>query len=476
MTTRDQFLQAALNSVSQYPTVAKYVQAGDPRILAQLGAMSTMLGMLSSQVDANYVEPFLKARDSTILADATLKGILPLARACRVSLSIQNTGTTSATVDAGRRFLDFKGRVFEAEAAATILAGQTVPVTCVQLTRRTVTDTVSTPVPFYRVEVTQTDDSVYLNSVNVSVGANAFTYAPDWCNVEPGDLSYQAETDEQRRLWVMMGSDGVVGYGVQAGDVITIDVTECEGQITNLNPGASFNLENIYTIQDGALKATLGSVLDQGASPPSIADLRVLSRYPAIYDHNAVYLGEFDMLLRRYLSPVRFLSVWNEQIEEAARGANIAHINTLFVAGQVQGMTDTVFQQRVRDLISRADDSYKVVFVTLAPTAVSVSITGSVSVVHDTATVESQIRAAILGVYGDGQAAVSRGMSNPIRNRPIVELLRDQVAAFQDDLSDISVVITLPSTPLPEQFLYISDASLSVTIERASFGTGLWSQ
>jgi hypothetical protein len=39
----------------------------------------------------------VKARDSTVLADATLKGILPLARSCRVNLSVKNTDAVPYT-------------------------------------------------------------------------------------------------------------------------------------------------------------------------------------------------------------------------------------------------------------------------------------------------------------------------------------------------------------------------------------------
>jgi hypothetical protein len=45
-----------------------------------------------------------------------------------------------------------------------------------------------------------------------------------------------------------------------------------------------------------------------------------------------LYLGEFDFLVRRNYTTLKFLSVWNETMEEDARGANVANINTLFVA------------------------------------------------------------------------------------------------------------------------------------------------
>nr|WP_319566277.1 hypothetical protein [uncultured Rhodoferax sp.] len=472
--TASEIESAALAALSSFPTVATFVQAGDPRVLAQIRAQAAMLAMMSEQVDVAQYEPFVKARDSTVLADASLKGILPLARACRVSLSVTNGDAAPFMLAAGRRLMDQKGRIYVVESAVTITAGATVTVACSQRTTRTIAHSVAVATPFYRIELEQSESDVYLNTIGVFLGAQEFAYAPDWFNVDTGTFAYQAETDERRKLWICFGAQDVIGYGVQPGDSFELRVTECEGLITDLAPASAFSLEYVYTPADGLLGAVLSSVLDTGAAPPSMADLRVMSRYPSIYDHNAVYLGEFDFLLRRYLTGIRFLSVWNEQIEEAARGASVNNINRLFVSGLVTGMTDSAFQARALELISRADDSYKVVFVNTSVLPVAVSITCTVAVVHDTATVESQIRAAMLEKYGDGMPDVSKGMSNPIRYQVINRLLREKVPALQDELSDFKVTVTLPGTVLPEQFLHISAGSLTVTVDRADYNSGLW--
>lgn len=472
--TKDQFQQAALNALSNYPLVAQYVRAGDPRVLAQIGAQAAMLAMLSEQVDVAQFEPFLKSRDATVLADASLKGVLPLARACRVSLTLTNSDTADFLIDAGRRFLDAKGRIFEADTWAVVKAGQTAVIACTQRTRRVISHTTGNVAPFYRIEVDQTDDAVFLNTLAVFKGSDEFVYAPDWFNVLPNALAYQIETDERRKLWVCLGSKDVVGYGAQQGDVLTLKITECEGRINDLTTGSEFNFEYIYTPQEGRIKTQLTTMLDEGAAPLTMAELRVIGRYPAIYDHNAVYLGEFDFLLRRYIGSIRFLSVWNEQIEEAVRGPKVSSINKLFVSGLVEGMGNAGFEVRVRDLIARADDSYVVVFVPTVMAPVAVTVTGQVAVVHDPAAVESQIRAAILGKYGDGQQDVAKGLSNPIRYQAIYRLLRESVAALQDNQSDFSVAVTLPPAPLPEEFMHISAASLTVVIERTAAGSGTW--
>jgi hypothetical protein len=475
MITRDEFTSAALSSLSENSTLAALAKAGDPRVLRQIGAMATMLAMASAQADTAQAEPFTKTRDSTILADAALKGVLPLGRPCSVTLTLSNAGGTAVPLSSGRVFIDQMGRLYQTSAAVTVPAGGSASVDAKQITIRQVTQTVDVATPFYRVEVKQTTDDVFIASIAVSVGGSAFSYVPDWFNVEAGDTSYQVLTDELRRLWVQFGSSGVVGYGVTVGDQVEIDVIECEGLIDDLSAGDTFSLQYVYTIPEGQIKASLNAITDAGADAPSMDELRVLSTYPALYDHNAVYLGEFDMLLRRYMSPLVFLSVWNEQVEETARGASVNNINALFVSGSVDGMADATFQSRVNELISRADNSYRIKYVAANEYQVPITITGTISVVHDLDSVKSQIRSLILGIYSRGNVKVSRGRSNPIRNKDVGDLMRSKIDAFQDDNSDFQVAITLPATLLPEHFLYVTDASLTLNISQAGFGGGLWS-
>lgn len=473
--TKDQIQQSALAALSSFPTVAQYVQAGDPRVLAQISAQAAMLAMLAEHVDVAQFEPFLKARDATVLADASLKGILPLARACRVVLTAKNDGANAFVLPAGRRIMDPKGRIYEVEVSATIPAGSTASVQCVQRTRRTQLHTVTAPTAFYRVGIEQGLPGDQLESLQVTrQPGDVFTYAPEWFNVKPDELAYQVETDERRRLWVLFGKAAVVGHQVQVGEMYELQVVECRGRIQDLGAGATFSFEYILTAEDGAVSLALDTVIDQGADQLSAEDLRLMARYPSIYDHNAVYLGEFDFLLRRYISPVTFLSVWNEQIEEAARGPNVLNMNTLFVAGIVPSMTGQAFEDRVRELIARADDSYRVRFVTAVSTPVSVDVSATVSVVHDPAAVEAQIRTAILGKYGSGAIEVSKGLANPVRYQAISKLLREAVPALQDEQSDFQVAVSQPATLLPEMFLHVSPASLTVSVERAKFNNGLW--
>jgi hypothetical protein len=472
--TKEQFQQAAIDALGGYPNVAQYVKAGDPRVLAQIGAQATMLAMMAATVDVAKFEPFVKSRDGTVLADAALKGILPLGRACRVTLSIQNTDAQQVTLGSQRRYLDAKGRLYELDSTVVIEPGGTATATATQIRRRSLTSKISVANDFYSLPVSLSSDELFLNTLVVYRGLEEFAYAPDWFNVAPGQLAYQVEVDELRQMFVKFGKSTVIGYGVAQGDEFTLDITECNGRIVDLAPGSDFNLEYILTSYDAGLKATLLSVEDEGAAPATMPELRVMARYPAIYDHNAVYLGEFEFLLRRYITGIRFLSVWNEQIEEGVRGADVDNINTLFVSGLVTGMTNAAFEERVTTLLRRADTSYRIRFVPPVLVPVPMTITGSIAISWDRATVESQIRSLILTYYGDGSINVSQGMKQPIKKSQINKLLRENIDALRDEKAEFDVAVTLPVTPLPEHFLYIASASLTVNVSSLDYGTSLW--
>ena len=79
MTTKQAFLaQADIELLNpQYTKIAELKQAQDPFVVAQISAMAQMLELYSTQQNIAETEVFLKARDATILADATLKGFYP---------------------------------------------------------------------------------------------------------------------------------------------------------------------------------------------------------------------------------------------------------------------------------------------------------------------------------------------------------------------------------------------------------------
>lgn len=472
------FDQMLRDAVASRPAVAAAFRAGDPRLLAQMEAFSAMMAMLSAQIDVAEVEPFVKARTGTVMADAALKGVLPLARPGKVQITVANPGATPVSINVGRGITDGKGRRYTVDGSATVAPSGTAAITAQQLTTRQITHTVGGAGPFYEVRLADSEDGLFLAGVDVSDVDGAFTYAADFCNVAPGERVFHVETDEYRRVVLRFGANDpaaglVVGHQPENGDVLTITVRECSGAV-ELDAGAGFSLEYVGSPAEAALTLTLDSVLAAGSKPPDADVLRMLARYPALHDSNAVFLSNFDFLLRRHLSGVRFLSVWNEQVEEVARGANVLNINKLFVAFDIPSQTEPTSQAQIRSIIGRADNSYKVVFVDANVIEVPVTVTASVSVVHDTADVEAQIRTVLLTEYGAGSVAASRGLNNVFRRQLLNQLLQDNVPALQDQISDFSLVIGSTPTPLPEDFRYFSNASITVTVTRVQSATGLW--
>jgi hypothetical protein len=476
--TRDELLAALASEVQSRPMAALYYQAGDPRTIAQLGAIATMLSMVSAQIDIAATEPFQKTRDTTVLADATMKGILPFARPARMTLAVQNPTAGAVTIGTGRFLLDAFGRVYTTEVGATIAAGATGSITVKQMTSRTFTHTVSGSVPFYAVQIPPNDDADQVISglyVTVGTGASAvsFPFTPEFQNLAADEPGFTIETDELRRLFVKFGWESTFGVQPTNGTVINFTIEETFGA-SDLTADAPFTFMDTVSTSDRQLTMKLASMIYPGADAINIETLREWARYPSGYDSSAVYLGNFDFLIRRNIFPFRFLSVWNEQLEESVRGANVASINKLFVAALMDGVDTTWMQAQIRQVVAAADDSYGVKFVPVVETPLAVTISAEVSVVHDTGDVQSQIKSAILKLYGRDSNAAQSGMLR-LNSKRMAKQLETEVTALQDDGSDFRITIADLSDPLPEQFRYVSDASLTVTVTQATYNDGQWS-
>lgn len=472
--SRDDFMQLLVAEASNHPLVAQYFQAGDPRILANLGAMASMMALLSQQIDVESMEPFNKVRDTTVLADAAMKGILPFARPPRMSVSILNESTGPLQIDIGRRFIDQQGHIYVAETTVTIAAGQTGTVNIKQVTTRTFTHLVANSTPFYGVTVpTSSDSDLFISGVIVKVAGVLYPYVQEFANMAAGQVGFTLETDEYRRLIAKFGWQSTFGVQPANGTAIEFTIEETYGQ-TTLPVNAAFTFETIAQPQDQFAKITLASVLYPGTDPLNIDTLREYAKYPSIYDSSAVYLGNFDFLVRRNLFPLRFLSIWNEQIEEAVRGPSVNNINRLFVSALMDGVDATWMQNEIRRIIKAADDSYWIKFVTPVEVAVPLTVNAQVSVVHDVGDVQAKIRAEVYALYGRDSEAAKKGMLT-LNNKLISDTLRKKVAALQDAGSDFQVTIPAQTSMLPEQFRYVSAASLTVNVTQSTYNDGMWS-
>lgn len=466
MKTTDEFLSAAEKRIANYPAVAALYQQGDPRIRANLAAMAAMLSMYSQMQDTAASEPFTMARDVTVLASAAVKGVLPFGTGQRSTLLVTNATDTAFMVSPGKRLLDPQGRIHVVTVGATVPAQGSASITVAQEVTTTITHEVTESKPFYSIDVA-TPDTGYIASIKVVDSlANTFAYSPAFANTEVDERAYTIESDENRQLSVRFGASAIAGYQPVAGEQILVAVTQTEGEIT-LAANAPFVFEYTPTKAESGATIVLTAVVSAGSAPMDIATMREVISYPSLYDESAVYLGEFDFLLRRNLPAFRFLSVWNERVEEAVRGSNVENINKLFVAALMDGEDVATLQADIKRVIARADDSYNVAFVPVAETAIPVTVMLQVPTVYDEDTVRAAARDLILAKYGRESAWAKRGRGR-ILYKTITKLLYDNIPACQAENADIQVVVSDAGTILPESYRYVSEASLTVNVEPPS--------
>jgi len=258
--------------------------------------------------------------------------------------------------------------------------------------------------------------------------------------------------------------------------VFTVTYQSTMGGPLALTVGSPFALQYTYTSTERSATFSLSSILTAGSAPMDTATLRSVCSFPSIYDTNAVYLGNFDFLLRRNLGAFQFLSVWNEAVEESVRGASVNNINCLFIAAQQSGVTAATLQSQISALIAAADDSYTPIFKAVTPVFIPLSVAAQVSSSYDFSAVESEISQLITKNYGPTSAFAQRGQSMPLY-KDVWNLLYNNVPALQATYADFQVTIASPTaTLLPEQWRYVDLTSLTITVTQATFQNGGWAQ
>jgi hypothetical protein len=474
MYLKSDFDTAVENTLENYPTVAARYKVGDPTVTALIGSVTQIAAMLSQQIEIEGIEAFEKVRDATILADAAVRGLVPQGIPTRVSVNVLNTDVNPYTLNAGRTLSDAGGNDYVVDTPVTVAPGATGTADCLQQTQRVLTETVTASQPFYMIQVPPAAAGSFIAGISVTNSAgDEFTYAPGFTNVSDGEQVYAVEVDEYQNIYVKFGYGGVVGYQPAAGEVFTLTITDTVGAIT-VAAGSPFSLDNIETPQDSLVTLTLNTVLINGQDPMDIATLRELCKYPAAYDANAVYLGEFDYAIRRNVPGLLFLSVWNEQVEESVRGPNEDNINKLFVSFVPPvGGDQTAYEAQITAVIQAADDSYKIGFVTANVVKIVASVNATIARVYDQTAVATQISDVVLAQYGQTAPAVTFGQFT-VQNKVINQLLRANVPALQDSASDYAVVIAPVTGQLPEDYRYMDSTSLTVNVSLSTYTSGSW--
>lgn len=501
MLTKEDFQRSIEETISRYPALSPLYQTRDPRLLQPVEAIATMLSMLSAQVDVGLNEPFLKSRDATVLADAAMRGIVPKATPARASVKIVNDGTADYTMDTARGIVDSSGRLWLTQTAPTIRPGETGYVECIQKRTVRIAHTVDSFEPFYSIQIPEAVDESQLAGFSLRDANGEWMHRERYTNTWPDERVYHVEADDRKRVFIRFGVDNVVGVQPNVGHEFTLDIAYTFGDFVGSAAGvpppsdSPFAFEYIQSPAENALTLTMHALLEPGQSPMDIVALRDLARYPSVYEHNAVFLGEFDFLVRRHFPALRFLSVWNEQREELARGANIDHINTLFVACLSQDGTEQVLTQpdpkiplmpaviapgdltgtqvSIRDTILGADDSYKIKFYTPVRSKITCAIRARVSSVYQASTVRDKVIRLVLDEYGEEASASKRGDNRPLYRR-IYALIREKIFELNDANADLVVEIAEPASPRPELWRYVAPDSLTVSVATENTAVDAW--
>lgn len=467
--------------------IAELYQAGDPLVVQQTRAIAAYLALLAQEIDVATIEPFIKARDRSILADATNKGILPIATPCQHTLEVINNGQSAVSLSQGRIIEDSQGgRPWRLMASVTVAAGATGEVLVEQSEILEITYTVPLSEPFHRAPI-PLSDGLLLAGLSVrdtqSPVANNYRHTPRWMNAAPLEYAVTVTTDSLRRVIVEFGDDARAGRTVQTNQDFVFSVVECYGAVDTprLKDAA---LVDILTIEEQRVRVRFkqGGLVRAGADPLSISQLRLLASYPALYDENAVFLGNFDYLARqKFIARTDYLAVWNESIQERAYGAvTYADINHLHLAVVAKNPSEqATIEGEIKQLIGRSDSLYdnRVIAHAVALRPYQLTITGRLAAVHDLSAVAAQIKGLLTGKYGKGTIAASRWMPDGINLQEISTLLRGNISAFQDRISDFVVGSENLSinTPKPHEWLYLTNASITVVLTRtADTGGTLW--
>jgi len=472
MFTKEDFERVIASTVDKYPDLAVAYRAGDPRAFQNLSAIAQMAAMLSQQIEIGLNEPFEKARDTTVLADAALKGLPPRATPAEFRVKWDNFNDIPYQVEAGRKLLDSSGRIHEVLKSVLIPPNGTVYVDIIQRERRVIEHEVTEPKPFYKIEIPKSKDDKFISGLYVEdANHSLFNYRPDFTRIEKDERIYHIETDEYRRLFVVFGYGGVIGYQPEKGEIINIVVFETYGDVL-VREGTTFSLEYAYLVEDARVAITLKERIAEGAYPIDINTMRELTKYPSIYDDNAVFLGEYDRLLRKHINTFDFLSVWNEQLEEQVREPNVNNIKRLFFSFASEDDNDEL-EQKIINLCRRADDSWRYSFVPPVVALINIVVEVSVARVYQPDAVEGKIRELLIEHYGKGSPISRHGMSE-IGNDQVATLLRRNIIALQDTGSDHSVRVSVPTPVLPEHWHYVTEGSISVNVRLANYNMNQW--
>lgn len=485
MSERNSILESIGSHINDYPEVAEKWRAGDPTVRAMLTSIVEAAVFLKRDNDVNAVEPFIKSKNRTIIADAINKGILPVATPCQHKITVENAADKTLTLSQGRLIEDGTGRQWRLLAAVTVGAGEVKTVLAEQSTINYARVTIPVSEPFYTMTLKTTDDAYFsaIGVTNVTSG-EVYRHTPKFMNAGINQPAYTLQSDNLNNINVIFGATDRAGKTVQAGEVYEVSITQSYGAV---DPSSlrEASLSEIAASDESALNLYFkaGDMMRAGADPLTINQLRLLASFPSMYDRNAVFMGNFTFLImQHFMSRLNYMAIWNETAHERYYGASLDNINHLNLAIVPKLNTESERVQLITDiqqLIARADSLLdgRVRVMSAKERPYKITITGRLAAVHDIDSVRVEIRELLLVDYGKGSLAANHHNADGFNLQELSTRLRASIPAFQDRISDFTVSgEDVEKNPVkPHEWAFLSDSSITINLTRtADSGNAIW--
>ena len=485
MSERNNILESIGSHLNDNPEISEKWRAGDPTVRAMLTSIVDAAVFLKRDNDVNAIEPFIKSKNRTIIADAINKGLLPVATACQYNLTVENNADKSMTLSQGRLVEDGTGRQWRLLASVTLNAGEVKTVLSEQSIINYSQITIPLSEPFYTVTLATTDDA-YFSSIGVTntTTGEIYQHTPKFMNAGVDTASYVLQSENLTNINIVFGASERAGKTVQAGEVYEIAITQTYGEVEP-NSLKQASLSEIFTGDESRLNIYFkaGNMVRAGANPLTINQLRLLASFPSMYDRNAVFMGNFTFLvMQHFMSRLNYMAIWNETAHEKYYVASLDNINHLNLAVMPKINNDVETEQLVLDiqqLVARADSLLdgRVRVMSVAERPYNITITGRLAAVHDTDSVRTQIKELLLESYGKGSLAANHHNADGFNLQEIATRLRTNVSAFQDRISDFTVSgENVAANPVkPHEWAFLSETSITVNLTRtADSGNATW--
>ena len=132
-------------------------------------------------------------------------------------------------------------------------------------------------------------------------------------------------------------------------------------------------------------------------------------------------------------------------------------------------------EQEIIQYIGQLDSLYKdrvrIHQVTEKP--YGITLNGRLAAVHDLDGVKMQIKGLLVDRYGQTKLSSSRWLVTGFNSQEISTQVRDKITAFQDNISDFSLIV--PSIlNKPHEWVYMSADSITINLERSAEMGAAW--